>query len=317
MRRKNNISKKIPNHPQDLNIDKILGNHHLDYDSIDFEKKEADILQAYQMINKQINKSRNLFYYLKNIIKHTNLTNILKPLYTIVVTAVIILTTIKLLDTAKEPEYSIISVDAGEKITVHVNSYISIWLNSNSTVKIPREISRRAPFYLKGEAFIKITESKKKKEYSIISGGMEFRTSSAEFHINSENQENELVAHISEGKVNCVIPFATKSQELTIFEGEKINFIEKAGFLAKDNIHTYNYMAWKTGILQFTNQPLSEVMDILSNYYDIPFTIKNDSLKGKHFTATFNNPTIDEVLNKIMANYNCNITGNGNKLIIN
>jgi len=317
MRRKNNISKENPNHPQDLNIDKILKNHHLDYASIDFEKKEADILQAYQTINKQINKSKNLFYYLKNIIKHTNLTIILKPLYTIVFTAVVVLTTIKLLDTTKEPEYSIISVDAGEKITVHVNPHISIWLNSNSTIKIPRKSNRRASFYLEGEAFIKITESKKRKEYSIISGGTEFQTSSAEFHINSESRENDLVAHVSEGKINCIIPFATKSQELTILEGEKINFIAKAGFLAKDNIHTYNYMAWKTGILQFNNQPLSEVMDILSNYYDIPFTIKNNSIKKKYFTATFKNPTIDEVLDKIMANYNCTITGDGNQLIIN
>lgn len=317
MKRKNNISKDIPNYPQDLNIDKILKNHHLEYGSIDFEKKEADILQAYQTINKQINKSKNIYFYLKNTIKHTNLTIILKPLYTIVLTAVVILTTIKLLNTTKEPEYSIISVDAGEKITVHVNPHISIWLNSNSTIKIPRESNHKAPFYLEGEAFIKITESKKKKEYIIISGGMEFQTSSAEFHINSENRENEVVAHVSEGKVNCIIPFASRSQELAIFEGEKINFIAKAGFLAKDNINNNNYMAWQTGILQFNNQPLSDVIDILSNYYDIPFTIKNDSLKRKVFTATFNNPTIDEVLNKIMANYNCNITGNGNKLIIN
>ncbi len=316
MKRKNNISKNNPNNRQDFNVDEILKNHKLEFDSIDFEKKETDILQAYQSINKHINQSKISILNFKNFIKHTNLTIILKPVYTIVITAIVVLTTLKLLDTTKEPEYSIISIDAGERITLHVNPQISIWLNSNSTVKIPRGSNRRTPFYLKGEALIKIKEDNT-KEYTFIAEGMEFKTSSAEFHINTNYRDDQMVAHVSAGDIQCNIPFTAKSQKLTIHKGEKINFITKAGFLAKDNIHNYNYMAWKTGILHFDNQPLSDVIDILSNYYDIPFTIKNDSLKKKHFTATFNNPAIDEVLDKIMANYNCNITGNGNKLIIN
>jgi len=316
MKRKNNISKNNPNTMQDFPVDEILKKHKLEFDAIDFEKKETDILQAYQSINKQINQSKIPFFNFKNFIKHTNLSIILKPVYTIVITAVVVLTTIKLLDTTKEPEYSIISVDAGEKITLHVNPQISIWLNSNSTVKIPRGANRRVPFYLEGEALIKIKEDNT-KEYTFIAEGMQFKTTSGEFHINTNYPHDQMVAHVSEGDIQCNIPFTPKSQKLTIHKGEKMNFSAKAGFLAKDNINNYNYMAWKTGILQFNNQPLSDVMDILTNYYDIPFTITNDSLKRKNFTATFNNPTIDEVLNKIMADYNCNITGNGNKLIIN
>lgn len=300
-----------------FNLDEIIEKYGLNYESIHFEKSNTDILKAFRETNKKINHKENSIFNLRNLVKHFDFNLILKPAYTIVITAIVVLTTIQLLDTTKETEYSIISVDAGERITLHVNKEVSIWLNSNSTIKIPRELNRRAAFYLDGEAFIKIENREKKRNYKFISGGIEFKTSSGEFHINSKNRKNELVAHISKGKIDCIIPLKKKSQKLTIQEGEKINFISWAGFLAKDYIHDKNYVSWKTGNLTFKNQNLVEVIDILSKYYDITFTIKNDTLKHKNFTATFNNPTIDQVLDKIMANYNCNITGDGNQLIIN
>ena len=56
---------------------------------------------------------------------------------------------------------------------------------------------------------------------------------------------------------------------------------------------------------------------MLSKYYDIPLVIENKDLNNKPFTAEFINAEIDEILEKIQNDLNCEISADGNNLIIN
>jgi hypothetical protein len=55
----------------------------------------------------------------------------------------------------------------------------------------------------------------------------------------------------------------------------------------------------------------------LSEHFNIPVVIENKDLNNKLFTATFTNADIDEILEKIQDNFNCEISADGNNLIIN
>jgi len=318
MKRLIKILKRNKQHlPQNLNLDEIMDEYGLDYASLSFEKSQSDVLKSFHEVNRKLNHEDFSFRNIPNTLPHVNLKQILKPVYTIVITSIILLTTIVLFDMSKEVEYTQITVDKGERITLHINNDVTVWLNSASSIKIPLEIKRKPLFYLEGEAFIQVRRGEKHKDYRFLSRGLEFKTSESEFHINSENKPDEIIAHVSKGEVDVIIPILEKTKKMNIKQGEKISFVPTAGFMAKDFILDNNYIAWKTGKLQFENEPLNEVVNVLSDYYGIKIAIENDSLMYEGFSATFTNATLDQILDNIMANYNCNVTGDGTKLIIN
>lgn len=311
------IKRKKQNVPHNFNLDEIMNEHSLDFASLSFEKSRGDALKSFRELNQKLNREDISLRNIRNVLPHVNFKQILKPVYTIVATSILLLTTIFLFDLSEETEYTQISVDTGERITLHINNDVSVWLNSGSTIKIPLEIKRKAVFYLDGEAFIQVKKSTKRKDYRFVSKGLEFTTCESEFHINSEYKPGELIAHVSKGEVDVNIPILEKTKKMNIKQGEKISFVPMAGFMAKDFIYDNNYIAWKTRRLEFNNQALTDVAIVLSDYYGIEIMVKNDSLKYEGFSAIFINPTLDQVLNNIMANYKCNVTGDGNKLIIN
>ena len=310
------LKRKKQNATNNLNLDEIMNEHGLDYALLNFDKSQSDVLKSFRELNQKLNREDVSLQNIRNVLPHVNFKQILKPVYTITITAVLLITTMVLFDLSKETEYTQISVDAGERITLHINNDVSVWLNSGSTIRIPMEIKRKAVFYLDGEAFIQVKKSKR-RDYRFVSDGLEFTSGESEFHINSEYKPGELIAHVSKGEVDVNIPMLEKTKKMKIRQGEKISFVPAAGFMAKDFIHDKNYIAWKTQRLEFNNQALTDVADVLSNYYGIEIMVKNDSLKYEGFSATFINPTLDQVLDNIMANYKCNVTGDGNKLIIN
>lgn len=56
-----------------------------------------------------------------------------------------------------------------------------------------------------------------------------------------------------------------------------------------------NFLAWKTGVLSFHNTPLEEVLEDLTDYYNVPVKSKL-RLRGERLTATFESLPVDHVL---------------------
>lgn len=297
----------------DLDIDKILTDHNLNYSDIDFENKDSDVLKSYRNLNSQINKNSNYFKNLRSFIPFFNYKAILKPAYTIVLTTIIIFAAIEFKKINKDVEYAEITVDKGEKITLHLNDNFTIWLNSETTIKIPMELKRNAKIFLDGEAYFEVNKDKK---VTIISGGITFETKNCDFHINSKFND-ELVTHVKEGSLDFYNPDFPKSTKLSLSNGDKALFNPIVNFIAVEKENDTNYLAWHTGLLNFDNTSLNEVSEIISRYFDIPVQVANPDLQYKKFTASFKDADIDDILDKLQLSFNCKISGDGCKLIIN
>lgn len=313
MKRKSNILKNN-NSDQKFNIDQILKGHTLDYTDIDFEPIQTDIYKSYKELNRSLKANTLIFNSLKLLIPHFDFNLILKPIYTIVLTSIVIIAFLELRENTEPVQFAEITVDKGEKITLHVTDNLTIYLNSESSIKIPLEIKRNSRIYLEGEAFFEINQN---KLVDIISDGVLFQTKKASFNINSQREKNELIATVKEGKIDLCNPELSKSTKLTLNKGEKATYNSLAEFISVEKNKNINYLAWNTGIIKFNNTSLNEVSQFISDYYNIPVLIKNDNLKFKTFSASFRNAEIDEILDKIQIAFNCEISGDGSILIIN
>lgn len=308
-----NIFKTKRNNQNDCDIDRILKSNQLDYSEIDFDKKDTDILKSYHELNKKINKAPGYLKNIKSIIPSINYKNILKPVYTIVLTSLVIFTVIELKKTNKPVEFAEVTVNQGEKITLHITDNITIWLNSGSTIRIPMELKRNAKFYLEGEAYFEVNRNKK---VTVVSDGITFESKHCNFHINSKDN-NQLIAHVKEGSLNFYNPALPKSTKLSLEKGEKALYNLQAEFIAVDKINNTNYLAWHTGVLEFNGEPMNSVVSTISDYFGIPIEIENKEISSQKFTARFKNLAIDKILDTIQLTLNCQIAADGNKLVIN
>lgn len=317
MKRLLNIFKNRKNKIEtEFDLDQVLNHHNIEYSEIDFNNYDTDTLKSLKSINKSINNNTNFLRNIKSLIPFINYKTVLKPIYTAALTAIIIFTIIEFNKTKDPVQYAEISVDAGEKITLHVTDEITVWLNSQSTIKIPLEINRKSKIFVDGEAYFEINQ-KRKKKLGVVCKNIEFTTNSASFYINSNENADELIAKVEEGEVELYNPFLPESTKLMLNKGQKATYNPVAEFIATETDNSINYLVWKTGLLRFDETSLSAVTNFLSKYYNIPVVIKNKDLNNKQFTATFTNADIDEILEKIQDNINCEISADGNNLTIN
>ncbi len=64
-----------------------------------------------------------------------------------------------------------------------------------------------------------------------------------------------------------------------------------------------NALAWKTSQLQFADAPMSEVLVDLSRYFNVRFDRQKQNLNC-HFSGTFKDPKLDDVLKAIAFSTN-------------
>lgn len=216
-----------------------------------------------------------------------------------------------------KPVYSVIQVDYGDKITVHVTENLTIWLNSESELKLPSYPGRKPKICLDGEAYIEFTPSRSTKEITIqLANNMVFKTRTGHFHVKEEAHSQALVAQVYSGSLNIFEPDVSRKSLAELKEGHTATCIPNADFISIEQGNNKNMLAWKSGKLSFEKEKLEHVVASLSDYFYIPITITNNSLKAEPFSGEFTQPEIDQVLSKIQALYNCSITGDGTKILI-
>jgi ferric-dicitrate binding protein FerR (iron transport regulator) len=309
----NILNKKKKYNQDDYNLDQILFDNNLNYSELNFNSDSPDILISYNKLNKTIKTEASVLRNLKSIIPQLNLKPILKPLYTIALTSLVIFAVIKLRSNTEPIQYAEITVDKGEKITLHVTEDLTIYLNSESTIRVPLELNRNSEFQLDGEAYFEVAENKKIK---VLSKGAIIEASKSNFYINSKIPDNLIANNIS-GKLELYNPNFPKDTKLILRENEKAIYNIPAGFMSVETKGNTNYLAWHTGKLEFDGVALSTAINNISEHFNIPIEIKKDTLNNQKFTAQFENLEIDEILDIIQSKLNCKISADGSKIIIN
>jgi ferric-dicitrate binding protein FerR (iron transport regulator) len=298
----------------DFNFEQILEKNQLSYDDLDFNDHQLDTLRSYSSLKTKVHKRSNIIRNVKSILPLLPIQRILKPVYTIALTTIVILTVILLREHTNPVQFAEISVDAGEKITLHITDNITVWLNSGSTIKIPMEMKRNSKIYLEGEAYFEINKAYG-KNIEIISDNISFSTNKASFNINKDN--NQIIAHVKQGNLKLYNQDLPKSTTLNLEENDKAVCNSLLEFISVENENTMNYLAWHTGVITFNQTPMNKVVESISDIYNIPVIITNQKIINSTFSAEFNNANIDQILDKIELAFNCEIATDGNKLIIN
>jgi ferric-dicitrate binding protein FerR (iron transport regulator) len=75
-------------------------------------------------------------------------------------------------------------------------------------------------------------------------------------------------------------------------------------------------MSWKTGVLVFTGTTLDEVLKVVGKKYNVNIHFDDAELANLKLTATFDNESLDSVLEVLSLIHKLQFTHNGNDYLV-
>lgn len=171
----------------------------------------------------------------------------------------------------------------GQRAELILSDGTKVWLNAKSTLVFPDKFSgKERNVKLIGEAYFDVAHDKE-KQFIVEAQDYKIKVLGTEFNVKSYPQIGLFETSLIKGSVK--ITSADDVEQLTLVPGDII-YSDK-GALARSNIEDYDMLAWKEGILTFKDLQLKEILDKLSLYYDVEFTIKNKSVLEDKYTGKF------------------------------
>lgn len=208
-------------------------------------------------------------------------------------------------------EIQTLAVNSLDKVVIDTladNSIIT--LNKNSTLSYPEKFEGNTRTVdLKGEAFFNISPDKT-KPFIIHVNDITVRVVGTSFNIRSINGNTEVI--VESGLVQVI----KENKEIELHPDEKIMVKKDDSILVKENeIGTlYNY--YRTREFECDNTPLWKLIEVLNQAYDANIIIGRNELRNLPITTTFNNESLNNILEIIRQTFNISVTKTGSQIIL-
>ena len=176
-----------------------------------------------------------------------------------------------------------------------------VWLNASSKIVYHNSLwSSDRQIDLSGEAYFEVSHD---KHAPFIVNSKQIKTCvlGTKFNVRARQDENRVVTTLLQGLVRVDSP-RTEEKGYLLKPGQTLN-VNTDTYQAE--LIEYNQptdvLLWINGKLEFKQQSLLEITNIMEKLYDIKFIYKDEALKSERFTGEFStDSTADEILNVLM-----------------
>lgn len=215
--------------------------------------------------------------------------------------------------TTPHAELSSRSTGAGEKAEFLLADGTHIWLNEQSSLRYPVNFNNGTrEVYLEGEAFFEVARDEQ-QPFIIYAGQAITQVLGTSFNVQAINKDEVAVTVVS-GKV-MLYDAGNADNKVLLEKGDRGIYYQKKQQLAKDQNKDLNFLAWQTGVLTFRNTEVSTMVSNLEMFYNVQIKVANDAINNCRITATFDNQPLEEVLEVLSLTLDINYVIKGDKII--
>jgi transmembrane sensor len=172
-----------------------------------------------------------------------------------------------------------------------------VFLRKGASLQYPKKFDKDdREVSLQGEAFFDISRDPS-RPFKISAGEAQVEVLGTSFSLNTGNGKVELV--VKTGRVRFASGKNARDHVI-VSAGEKAALIN--GTVSKERNADENFDAWQTRKLIFRDEPLTQVLQLLNNYYKVNIILnKGDSaqLIKTRVTTNFNNQDLASVLKEL------------------
>ena len=172
-----------------------------------------------------------------------------------------------------------------------------VWLNENTTLRYPEDFDGEVrEVYLQGEAFFDVARNEA-KPFLIEGGGAVTRVLGTSFNVSALPEDTAVVVTVVSGTV-ALSDREDTAQVVILQKGEQGVYLLAQQQVSKAVQIVPNSLAWRTLRMQFDNQPLSTVGEVLGDAYQKTVIVDAATAPLK-LTAEFDQQPLEEVLEVI------------------
>lgn len=218
------------------------------------------------------------------------------------------------------PEYIVKSTRAGEKMTVVLPDKSTVKLNSGSRLVYPSYFAKDSrELYFEGEAFFEVTRDKS-RPFRIKSTHIRTSVLGTSFILKSFPEKNISQVAVLTGKVG-VQPIEENNSHknektIIVLPNEMVKYDAEKRELNKNRYDYLEEIAWKDGILYFKNADLQEITQKLERWFGVDVVVKNKDRIKISYNGTFQNSSLEQVLDGIKMSSSFTYRIEGNKILI-
>lgn len=208
---------------------------------------------------------------------------------------------------------TVASTEHPEEIRLPDGSQVT--LNVHSELVYPRRFGKDLrEVSLKGEAYFEVS-SNPDKPFMITARELEVKVLGTSFNVNAYEDNDEIEVIVRTGRVAVTKPGEIPRTIILKPGNRAVYNMEKEDLSLSKNVDR-NYLAWKTRSFVFEDISLSEVAETLNKVYGSRITIPSDSIKTSRITSTFNDQSLDAILNVLSATLDLEVVRSGEQIFL-
>ena len=195
-----------------------------------------------------------------------------------------------------EEIYHTIIVPKYGEYTVRLSDNTTVKLNSESTLTFPIQFKgSERRLRLTGEAYLEVTRDTT-RHFIVEAAGTTIAVLGTTFNVKAPGTDSEVQTTLVNGKVEIANGITTR----VIHPGEQAITLPGNAEIKVKEVDTNVVTAWVRDMFYFDEQPLEQIMEELSRWYEFKVVFENGNAKKRQFTIEVSRyDSIDKVLELI------------------
>ena len=170
----------------------------------------------------------------------------------------------------EEIVYNTMQIPVGGFYQLKLADGTKVWLNSLTQLRFPVTFTgEERKVYLTGEAYFEVTRDSVHPFIVATDEGMEVKVYGTEFNVDTY-RKGTVRTTLVHGKVG--IRVSATGEEVRLSPNQVALFTKSTQSVEVENVDPYGAIAWKDGKFVFEEEPIEEIMERLSRWYDVKHT---------------------------------------------
>ena len=183
----------------------------------------------------------------------------------------------------EEIVYNTMQIPVGGFYQLKLADGTKVWLNSLTRLRFPVTFAgEERKVYLTGEAYFEVARDSVHPFIVATDEGMEVKVYGTEFNVDTY-RKGTVKTTLVNGKVG--IRVSATGEEVRLSPNQMALFTKATQSIQVENVDSYGVVAWKDGKFVFEDEPMEEIMERLSRWYDVKVFYANERIKKHTFTG--------------------------------
>ena len=203
----------------------------------------------------------------------------------------------------RTPRWREYATTAAQRMVVRLQDGTQVTIAPTSRVRYAADYgTARRDLYLDGEAYFQVApDSQRPLRVHTAASVTEDLGTAFVVRAYADQVATEVV--VAEGRVKLSRADTTAASShapALVLEARDLGTLDPSGVTAvRRGVDVGRYLAWTRGVLAFDGAPLGDVVVTLGRWYNVEIRLADSGLAARRLTATFQNESIDLVLQRI------------------